>query len=58
MEQIAFPSAEVLLSAQFLLANQNIFDFVQNLQKQTAEQRKGSYDDFKRLDVQVNTFSE
>jgi len=58
MEQIAFPSAEVFLSAQFLLANQNIFDFVQNLQKQTAEQRKGSYDDLKRLDVQVNTFSE
>jgi len=46
------------LSAQILLANQKIFDFVQNLQKQTAEQRKGSYDDLKRLDVQVDTFSE
>lgn len=58
MEQTASPSAEVFLSAQILLANQKIFDFVQNLQKQTAEQRKGSYDDLKRLDVQVDTFSE
>jgi hypothetical protein len=53
---VSEPAEEVRVNARLRLVNKNIFDLIQNIQKDTMEQRKQSYEDLKNLDVEVDAY--